>query len=62
MIKEDCFAYRKRGNTPTCNALNEYEPLICRYKEKSTFYKTKEEFEKGLKILEEREAKRKGEK
>ena len=62
MIKEDCFAYRKRGKTVICSALNEYETLICRYKEKCPFYKTEEEFEKGLKILEEMEAKRKGEK
>ena len=51
-IKEDCFAFT--GSRHDCRALTE---LICKNKD-CKFYKTKQEYLAGVKILEELEAKR----
>lgn len=53
-IKNDCFAFK--GSRHNCRALTE---LLCKNKD-CKFYKTKEQYLKGIKILEELEAKRYG--
>lgn len=44
MTRRDCFAYNKEKHT--CNALDK---LYCRNECRCNFFKTKEQFEEGMK-------------